>query len=256
MSCEDCGGIHFGSLYCPLTRCQECGKKTDICCSDCRINTGTSVHVCPDTDCLDKHVARLKCDPNPAPLTPPNASPDYGKMLVDEWGILPDLSSQHGRKIWDKTVKLYEEVLKLRAFPPPQARTRDQQQESARQWLKKFEVTPYQIADEPKEEWAYHLLPDQLEKALSDYVEYSRAESAPQEAGTLWRSVKADPPNERGFYLVWPGRKLGHVEVMYRNLHGNWIGPDDVYNGQTHWQNLPKSPSGAERGVPMEGDKK
>jgi hypothetical protein len=33
------------------------------------------------------------------------------------------------------------------------------------------EYTPYQIQDEPKSEWCYHLLPEQLEEILQAYID-------------------------------------------------------------------------------------
>lgn len=39
--------------------CHVCGKSTDICCSDCRLNFDAAVYVCGSTACMDAH--ETKC---------------------------------------------------------------------------------------------------------------------------------------------------------------------------------------------------
>lgn len=38
------------------------------------------------------------------------------------------------------------------------------------------EYAPYQIQDEPKSEWCYHLLPEELAKLLDDYMKNETGE--------------------------------------------------------------------------------
>lgn len=58
-SCANCGGTHFGSPkdYCPYTNapCSFCGEDTIYACSDCKIDTGKSVHVCGALKCQIGH---------------------------------------------------------------------------------------------------------------------------------------------------------------------------------------------------------
>jgi hypothetical protein len=35
--------------------CSVCGRDTVMCCSDCAIERGATVYVCPRFDCMDKH---------------------------------------------------------------------------------------------------------------------------------------------------------------------------------------------------------
>lgn len=54
--CENCGGIHFGSIGCPFTKapCVGCGTDTIFACSDCQID-GRTVHVCGALHCRVVH---------------------------------------------------------------------------------------------------------------------------------------------------------------------------------------------------------
>ena len=58
-NCPNCGGIHFGTRFdnCPFVKaaCVVCGDDTIYACSDCRIDTGQSVHVCADPRCQQEH---------------------------------------------------------------------------------------------------------------------------------------------------------------------------------------------------------
>jgi len=58
-SCPNCGGIHFGTRFdnCPFIKapCEICGTPTIYACSDCKIDTGVSVHVCEKTFCQTQH---------------------------------------------------------------------------------------------------------------------------------------------------------------------------------------------------------
>lgn len=56
-NCPNCGGTHYGTFKCPFTKapCVICGEPTIWACSDCRIDTGRSVHVCEKTECKDRH---------------------------------------------------------------------------------------------------------------------------------------------------------------------------------------------------------
>lgn len=55
--CPNCGGTHFGSRDCPYTKaaCVVCGTPTIYACSDCRIDTSKSVHVCEKVECQRQH---------------------------------------------------------------------------------------------------------------------------------------------------------------------------------------------------------
>lgn len=39
--------------------CSVCGEGTELCCSDCRMNFATAVHVCKKSSCREAH--ELKC---------------------------------------------------------------------------------------------------------------------------------------------------------------------------------------------------
>lgn len=63
LNCQNCGGIHYGSIRCPYTKlpCIICGDETIMACADCAIDSaggkGASVHVCIKTECRDRHEA-------------------------------------------------------------------------------------------------------------------------------------------------------------------------------------------------------
>ena len=59
--CPNCGGDHLGSFKCPYTKapCINCGEETIYACSDCRIDTGKSVHICEKPSCRDEHEAKV-----------------------------------------------------------------------------------------------------------------------------------------------------------------------------------------------------
>lgn len=54
-ACPNCGGLHFGTRFdnCPFIKalCVICEAPTIYACSDCRIDTGFSVHVCEKVSC-------------------------------------------------------------------------------------------------------------------------------------------------------------------------------------------------------------
>jgi len=62
-TCSNCGGLHFGSPvgYCPFTKapCVICGEQTIYACSDCRIDTQKTIHICEKSSCKDAHENRV-----------------------------------------------------------------------------------------------------------------------------------------------------------------------------------------------------
>lgn len=75
-ACPKCGGAHFGTGFdaCPYTKspCVICGTPTIYACSDCRIDTGKSVHVCGLAACQETHEASH--NERPAPGAPGKGS--------------------------------------------------------------------------------------------------------------------------------------------------------------------------------------